>query len=69
MKWRSEIEAKKRVARDAKLDAARAAKFTLEVERTLAEVSWARIKRVCGTQRSSPGRKGYSSQGRTVLYV
>lgn len=38
MKWRNEIEAKERVARDAKMDARRAAKCTLDVERKLAEV-------------------------------
>lgn len=38
VKWKNEINAKKRSAADAKLNAARAVKCTLEVERKLAEV-------------------------------
>lgn len=38
VKWKNEINAKKRSAADAKLKAARAVKCTLEVERKLAEV-------------------------------
>ena len=38
VKWKNEIDAKKRSVADAKLNAARAVKCTLEVERKLAEV-------------------------------
>lgn len=51
MKWRDEIEAEKRVSRDAKLNAARAAKFTLEVP----------ITKTGGSQGAAP--RSYPSVG------